>query len=188
MTARCPWCLSDPLYITYHDTEWGKPSFDDHYLFAALCLEGMQAGLSWLTILKRRQHYYDAFAQFDPAVIAQFDQKTIDDLMTNPKLIRHQKKLLAIVTNAKAYLSVTTHQSFSAYLWGIVGTRVVNYPKTISDIPTQTPTAIALAKRLKKDGFSFVGPKSCYALMQAVGMVDDHLSDCPAKIDTTSSY
>lgn len=181
MTTRCPWCLSDPLYITYHDTEWGKPSYDDRYLFAALCLEGMQAGLSWLTILKRRQHYYDAFAQFDPNVIATFDNQKVDVLMGNRHLIRQRKKLVAIIKNANAYLSVTKHRPFSDYLWGIVGERVVNHPKILSDIPTQTPVSTKLAKRLKQDGFSFVGPTICYAFMQAVGMVDDHLIGCHAK-------
>ena len=178
---RCAWCLSDPIYIDYHDHEWGKPIYDDQMLFAQLCLESMQSGLSWITILKKRDHYYDAFDQFDANKIAKYDQTKIEALMQDTGIIRHLGKISAIINNAKAYLAITKHQSFSDYLWGIAtpdGKPVINHPKTLTDIPTQTDASVRLAKALKNQGFKFIGPTTCYAFMQAVGMVNDHVIDC----------
>lgn len=183
-TTRCPWCLSDPLYIKYHDTEWGKPCYDDHLLFAMLCLEGMQAGLSWITILKKRQAYYRAFDDFNPYKIANYDDNKVSKLMTDTGIVRHQKKIAAIINNAKAYLAITHKQSFNHYLWQTaLGTMtpIINHPYCLDDIPKQTKHSVALAKQLKQDGFYFVGPTICYAFMQACGMVDDHLISCQFK-------
>lgn len=182
--TRCPWCLSDSLYIQYHDTEWGKPCYDDRRLFAMLCLESMQAGLSWMTILKKRQAYYCAFDDFNPHKIVNYDNNEVNELMNNAGIIRHQKKILAIINNAKAYLAITSKQSFSHYLWQTaIGstTPLINYPRFLHDIPTQTEHSIKLAKQLKQDGFYFIGPTLCYAFMQACGMVDDHLVACQFK-------
>lgn len=179
MLKRCPWCLSDPDYIAYHDQEWGVPCFDDHHLFAMLCLEGMQAGLNWLTILKRRDNYYAAFDQFDPIKIAAYQPSDIDRLMLNSGIIRQRKKIHAIITNARAFLTITATQSFASYLWAVVdGKPIVNTPHTPADIPNQSLLSQKLATQLKKDGFVFVGAISCYAFMQAIGMVNDHLLDC----------
>lgn len=183
---RCAWCGQDPLYQAYHDDEWGVPCHDDRQLFAMLCLEGMQAGLSWITILKRREGYYRAFDDFDANKIAQYDESKVDELMQNADIIRHRLKIEAIIANAKAYLKVVQNQSFSDYIWGIVAkhqaqTPLINHPKDMSDIPAQTTASIALSKQLKKDGFKFVGPTICYAYMQACGMVDDHVMDCAYK-------
>lgn len=178
---RCAWCLSDPIYIAYHDQEWGKPIYDDQTLFAMLCLEAMQAGLSWLTILKRRANYYAAFDGFDPHKIAQYDEQKIDELMQNDDIIRHRAKIQAIINNAKAYLHITKKQPFTDYLWGLTttdGKPIINRPVQLQDIPAQTDVSAKLAKQLKKDGFAFVGATTCYAFMQAVGMVNDHLQSC----------
>lgn len=178
---RCAWCLSDPIYIAYHDQEWGKPIYDDQTLFAMLCLEAMQTGLSWLTILKRRANYYAAFDGLDPHKIAQYDEQKVDELMQNDGIIRHRAKIQAIINNAKAYLRIAEQQSFADYLWGLTttdGKPIVNRPVQLQDIPTQTDVSAKLAKQLKKDGFAFVGATTCYAFMQAVGMVNDHLQSC----------
>lgn len=180
---RCAWCTSDPLYQIYHDQEWGMPNFDDHYLFAMLCLEGNQAGLSWLTVLKKRAHYYNVFANFDPLIIAQFDDHDIDRLMQDAGLIRHRGKLNAIINNARCYLKVTEQQSFSDYLWAMSPNGLKKRPQcpyfaTAADVPVRTAASDAMAKQLKKDGFKFVGSTICYAFMQAVGMVNDHTADC----------
>lgn len=177
--TRCHWCGTDPLYVGYHDTEWGKPNFDDRYLFAMLCLEGMQAGLSWITVLRKRAHYYQVFDNFDPVKIAQFDTKKVDNLMQDAGIIRHRGKIEAIINNANAYLYVTQHQTFSEYLWAMVDNQIqVHCPKNFTDIPTRTKVSDKMAKQLKKDGFKFVGTTICYAFMQAVGMVNDHVKDC----------
>lgn len=181
MTHRCTWCLSDPMYIAYHDNEWGKPVYDDDTLFAMLCLESMQAGLSWITILKRRENYYRAFDHFDATKIAAYDDAKVDQLMMDTGIIRHRGKILAIIHNAKAYLRIKQQQSFSRYLWGIAtadGKPMDHRPATPSNIPTQTDASVRLAKQLKKDGFKFVGATTCYAFMQAAGMVNDHVVAC----------
>lgn len=180
---RCAWCGTDPLYIAYHDNEWGKPVFDDKELFALLCLESMQAGLSWITILRKRENYYHAFEGFNPTIIATFDDKKVDELMQNAGIIRHRGKIKAIIDNAKLYLQITQTQSFSDYLWamspsGLTKTPQDNKPKSLSDIPTSTEYSTKMAKQLKKDGFKFLGATTCYAFMQACGMVNDHLIEC----------
>ena len=180
---RCEWCGTDPLYQAYHDNEWGKPSYDDRHLFAMLCLEGMQAGLSWITILKKRERYYQVFADFDPAIIAQFDDAMVDSLMTDAGIIRHRGKIKAIINNAKCYLKITQTQAFSDYLWALSPSGLAklpqdNHPKTFADIPSNTQYSEKMSKVLKKDGFKFVGSTICYAFMQAVGMVNDHVAAC----------
>lgn len=185
MTNRCHWCGDDPLYQAYHDQEWGKPSHDDRYLFAMLCLEGMQAGLSWMTVLKKREHYYAVFADFDPQRIAQFDTTKVDSLMQDAGIIRHRGKIEAIVHNAKCYLKITQTQAFHDYLWSMSPTGThepqINHPARPADIPTRTEASDAMSKQLKKDGFKFVGSTTCYAFMQAVGMVNDHVLPCDFK-------
>ncbi|MFW2176385.1 MULTISPECIES: DNA-3-methyladenine glycosylase I [unclassified Moraxella] len=179
---RCTWCGDSPLYQDYHDNEWGKPNFDDRYLFAMLCLEGMQAGLSWITVLKKREHYYQVFADFNPVKIADFDQDKVDELMQDAGIIRHRGKIEAIITNAKAYLKIVETQPFHDYIWSMspTGTKqpLLNRPQNLADIPSKTEASDKMSKRLKKDGFKFVGSTICYAFMQAVGMVNDHVVDC----------
>lgn len=183
ITKRCAWCGNDPLYIAYHDSEWGKAVFDDKELFAILCLESMQSGLSFITILKKRNNYYHAFADFDPAIIANFDDKKVDELMQNTGIIRHRGKICAIIDNARAYLTITKAQSFADYLWAMSPNGLAKIPqdnrcKSLSDVPSFTEYSLKMAKQLKKDGFKFVGATTCYAFMQACGMVNDHLLDC----------
>lgn len=180
---RCAWCGTDPLYQAYHDNEWGKPSYDDRYLFAMLCLEGMQAGLSWITVLKKREHYYQVFENFDPTKITQFDEKKVDELMQDAGIIRHRGKIAAIINNAKCYLQITKTQSFSDYLWamspnGLAKQPLINEIRTLAELPINSEASHTMSKQLKKDGFKFVGSTICYAFMQAVGMVNDHVADC----------
>ena len=180
MKTRCAWCLSDPLYIEYHDKEWGTPVHDDRHLFEMLILEGAQAGLSWLTILKRREGYRAAFDHFDAKKIARYDARKRAALMKNPGIIRNRLKIEAAVTNAQAFLVVQKELgSFDRYLWSFVGGKPMCQPRGPGENPpAQTPEAEAMSKDLKKRGFRFVGPTICYAFMQAVGMVDDHAADC----------
>lgn len=179
---RCTWCLSNPMYINYHDNEWGKVIKDDTALFACLCLEIMQSGLSWITILKKRNNFYHAFDDFNPTKIANYNDDKINTLINNAGIVRHQAKIHAIINNAKAYLHITKHQSFYEYLYGIINQYddfpKDNQPSTLSDIPAQTDISLSLSKKLKKDGFQFVGATTCYSFMQAVGMVNDHMIDC----------
>ncbi len=178
--TRCTWCGDDPLYVTYHDEEWGEPSHDDRHLFEMLCLEGAQAGLAWITILRKREGYRRAFDGFDPEVVARFTSKRIDTIVVDPGVVRHRGKLESVVKNARAFLAVQEEfGSFDSYLWRFVdGQPVVNAWRVDKDAPASTPTSIALSKDLKKRGFGFVGPTTCYAYMQSVGMVDDHIVSC----------
>ena len=181
MKTRCAWCPADnPLYIRYHDEEWGVPVHDDRLLFEMLILEGAQAGLSWATILKRREGYREAFDHFDAKKIARYDKKKEAALMKNPGIIRNRLKIAATVANAQAFLDVQKeHGTFDRYIWSfVVGKPKVNRRKKGERLPAQTPEAEAMSKDLKKRGFRFVGPTICYAFMQAVGMVDDHAADC----------
>jgi DNA-3-methyladenine glycosylase I len=180
MKTRCAWCTSDPLYLRYHDEEWGVPVHDDRRLFEMLILEGAQAGLSWLTILKRREGYRAAFAGFDAAKIARFSLKKQAALMKDPGIIRNRLKISAAVGNARAFLAVQKeHGTFDRYLWSFVGGRPRNNRrKSHREIPAQTAEAEAMSRDLKKRGFRFVGPTICQAFMQAVGMVNDHTLDC----------
>ena len=180
MRRRCQWSTSDPLYIRYHDEEWGVPVHDDRLIFEFLVLEGAQAGLSWLTILKRREHYRDAFDHFDPHRVAQYDENKIAQLLSNAGIIRNRLKVESAVTNAKAFLTVQREfGSFDRYIWSFVGGKpVINTWEKMADIPAQTAESAALSKDLVRRGFKFVGPTICYAHMQATGMVNDHVVEC----------
>lgn len=180
-SQRCPWCGNDPLYQNYHDTVWGRPRFDSQDLFAKLCLDGQQAGLSWITILKKEQNYYQAYDDFDVEKICQYDQSKIDQLMNNPGIVRNKLKVQSVIRNAKGYLAIgKEHASFSDFIWSFVqGKPIQNAYQTMSEVPVTTPESEAMSKALKKYGFNFVGPTICYAFMQAVGMVNDHLVTCP---------
>jgi DNA-3-methyladenine glycosylase I len=177
---RCAWAGEEPMYVKYHDEQWGVPLHDDRALFEMLILEGAQAGLSWRTILTKRENFRAAFDQFDPAVVATYDESKIQELLNNPGIIRNQLKIRAAVTNAKAFLEVQDEfGSFDAYIWGFVNHKpIVNRWKTMNEIPAKTAQAEAMSKDLKKRGFKFIGPTICYAFMQAVGMVNDHTVDC----------
>jgi DNA-3-methyladenine glycosylase I len=177
---RCPWSGTDPLYVEYHDREWGVPVHDDPKLFEFLVLEGMQAGLSWLTILRKRENFRRAFAGFDAGKIADFDARKVRQLMADPGIIRNKLKILATIGNAKAYLAVRKELgSFDRYLWQFVGGRPkVNRRRTIGQIPARTADSDAMSEDLKKRGFKFVGSTICYAHMQATGMVNDHVTSC----------
>ena len=178
---RCGWCgTTDPLYMRYHDEEWGVPEFDDQRLFAKLILDGAQAGLSWITILRKRENYWAAFDQFDPAKIARYDEAKIAELLQNPGIVRNRLKVQSAVKNARGYLEIMEKEgSFSRFLWDFVdGAPIQNSWQHLSDVPAETAESQAMSKALKKRGFSFVGPTIVYAFMQAVGMVNDHLIDC----------
>ncbi len=177
---RCGWEVKDPAYIRYHDTEWGVPVYDDRKLFEFLILEGAQAGLSWLTILRRRENYRKAFARFDPEKVARFDARKIHSLLQDPGIIRNRLKIAGAVKNARAFLAVQEEfGSFSAYQWAFVGGRPIhNRIPSLKHRPAQSPISEAFSKDLKKRGFCFVGSTIIYAHMQAVGMVNDHLMDC----------
>ncbi|WP_198781731.1 DNA-3-methyladenine glycosylase I [Shewanella putrefaciens] len=179
---RCGWVSDDPLYRDYHDNVWGRPVYDPKELFAKLCLDGQQAGLSWITILKKQKNYEQAFANFEPAIIATFDEAKVEELMQNPGIVRNRLKVNSIIKNAKGYLAYTSDgKDFSAFLWSFVGGKpMVNQVMSMSQVPAQTPESEAMSKALKKLGFNFVGPTICYAFMQAVGMVNDHLVECIA--------
>jgi len=186
---RCPWAGSDPLMIQYHDDEWGVPVHDDRVLFEFLILEGAQAGLSWSTILKKREAYREALAEFDPVKIARFSEQRLAKLMANPGIVRNRLKIAATVQNAKAFLSVQKEfGSFDAYLWSFVGDKpIVSVRHSMKDVPAKTPESDVLSKDLKKRGFNFVGSTICYAFMQAVGMVDDHVAECFRKIGSNAA-
>lgn len=178
--VRCDWCLGDPDYVKYHDEEWGVPVRDDRKLFEFLILEGAQAGLSWLTILKRREGYRKAFADFDPEVVAKFDETKIQELLQDTGIIRNKLKVRAAVSNAIAFLKVQKEfGTFSDYIWSFTNGKVLDSkPQTMSDIPATSPESDALSKDLKKRGFKFVGSTIMYAHMQATGMVNDHIESC----------
>lgn len=179
--APCPWCLNDPLYRRYHDEEWGVPVHDDKVLFEFLILEGAQAGLSWITVLRKRECYREWFAGFDPARVARFGAAHVERMLQDPGIIRHRLKLESAITNAQAFLAVQKeYGSFDAYLWNFVGGQpIVNRPRQLADVPAVTPLAEQLSKDLKRRGFRFVGPTIMYAYMQAMGVVNDHLVSCP---------
>ncbi len=179
--TRCAWAGNDPIYIDYHDREWGVPLHDDRALFEMLILEGAQAGLSWITILKKRDNYRAAFDGFDPAVIARYGPGKIAALKADAGIVRNALKIQATVDNAKTWLDVMEREEsgFAGFLWSFVGGRpIVNRWRRLDEIPAETPESKALSKALKTRGFRFVGPTICYAFMQAVGMVNDHVVDC----------
>lgn len=177
---RCQWAKSE-LEITYHDQQWGRPEHDDRHLFEMLILEGMQAGLSWVSILKKRAHMHQVFDEFNPLIIADYKQAKLAQFLDDPGLIRNRAKLNALVGNAQAFLILVEEQgSFDRYLWSFVNYRPqVNHWKKMEEIPAETEISAALSRDLKKRGFKFAGPVICYAYMQAVGLVNDHLVSCP---------
>jgi DNA-3-methyladenine glycosylase I len=178
---RCGWVAEgDPLSLAYHDEEWGVPSHDDRHLFELLVLEGAQAGLSWDTILRKREGYRRAFAGFDPRAVAGFDRRRMETLLRDPSIVRNRAKVESAVANARASLEVREEEgSLDAYLWGFVDGRPRrNRPRDLDDIPAQAPESVAMSRDLKRRGFRFVGPTICYALMQAAGLVNDHVVSC----------
>ena len=180
MTKRCAWCGDDPLYIDYHDTEWGVPSRDDAHLFEMLVLEGAQAGLAWITVLRKREGYRELFDGFDPQRIARYTDRKLDKLLLDPRIIRNRLKVYGTRQNARAFLAVQEEVgSFSDYIWGFVEHRAVqNRWSDTKALPATTAVSDALSKDLKKRGFTFVGSTIMYAHMQATGMVNDHTTDC----------
>lgn len=178
---RCPWCGNDPLYMAYHDNEWGVPEHDDRRLFEFLVLEGAQAGLSWITVLRKRENYRRAMDGFDPERIARYDQHKLDALLSDAGLIRNRLKMTAAIGNAQAYLALREGgATLDQVLWDHVdGAPVVHRRRTIAEVPATTPVAERMSKDLKKRGFRFVGPTIMYAFMQAAGLVNDHLVSCP---------
>lgn len=180
MPTRCGWCTDDPDYIAYHDTEWGVPVHDDRVLFEFLVLEGAQAGLSWLTVLRKRAGYQRAFADFDPAAVAAFDDDRLAALREDPGIVRNRAKIAAARGNARMFLAIQAeYGSFDAYLWSWVdGRPVINHWRRLADVPATTPLSDRLSSDLKRRGGKFVGSTICYAYLQAVGVVMDHTTDC----------
>lgn len=180
MTKRCDWVTDHQVYIDYHDKEWGRPLVDERKLFELLCLEGQQAGLSWLTILKKRENFREAFDSFNPEVIAGYSEEKIEELMQNKGIIRNRLKINSIVKNAQAYMAVKEGgESFSDYIWQFVdGQTIVNKWERHEEVPSETVISRKMSKQMKKDGFTFVGPTICYAYMQSAGLVNDHETTC----------
>ena len=178
---RCWWCGNDPLYVKYHDEEWGRPLHDDRKIFEMLILEGFQAGLSWITILRKRENFRKAFKGFDPKIVARFTARDFARLMKDAGIIRNRLKIKAAITNAQAFLAVQKEfGTFDRYIWQFTGYKTIKSPKAVSrnTIRATSPESDALSKDLKKRGFKFVGSTVCYAHMQATGMVDDHVKEC----------
>lgn len=177
---RCAWCGDDPLYQAYHDEEWGVPLRDDARLFELLNLEGAQAGLSWITILRKRENYRRAFDGFDAEIVARYDDARVAELLQDPGIVRNRLKVQSTISNAQAYLDLREGgESFSDFLWSFVdGETVVNSPRSLKEVPAETAESKAMSRALKKRGFRFVGPTICYAFMQSAGLVNDHVVDC----------
>ncbi len=176
---RCGWVSDDPLYLPYHDDEWGRPHRDPQALFELLILEGCQAGLSWITVLRKRAHYRKVYDGFDPARIARYTPKKLERLLADPGIVRNRSKVDASVGNARAWLALAEREDPVAFLWSFVdGSPRINRPRSLKQVPAQTPQSEAMSKALLKLGFRFVGPTICYAFMQATGMVDDHVVGC----------
>ncbi|MEX0750588.1 MAG: DNA-3-methyladenine glycosylase I [Dehalococcoidia bacterium] len=178
--TRCSWATSDPLYIAYHDDEWGVPLHDDRALFELLTLEGAQAGLSWLTILRKREGYRRAFDQFVPATVGRYGERKVEALIADAGIVRNRAKILATINNAARVLDAQREfGSFDAYVWRFVdGAPRINSPSSLAEVPAKTPQSDAMSKDMKKRGFKFVGSTICYAFMQAAGLVDDHVTSC----------
>ncbi|WP_045387619.1 DNA-3-methyladenine glycosylase I [Falsirhodobacter sp. alg1] len=176
---RCQWCGTDPVYVAYHDTEWGMPEYDSRALYEKLMLDGFQAGLSWITILRRRDGFREAFEGFEPATIARWEEPEVARLLSDTRIIRHRGKIEATITNARAYLEIP---DFSAFLWDYVGnTPLVNSPETQADVPAATDLSRRISNDLRKRGFKFCGPTITYAFLQATGLINDHLLTCAAR-------
>lgn len=183
---RCPWCGTDPLYVSYHDDEWGRPERDPHRLFEQLILESFQAGLAWITILRKREGFRAAFRSFDPVVLATWGEPDVLRLLADPGIVRHRGKIEGAIRGAQAFLRIEAAQGFSPFLWSFVkGQPLRPRPKAMSDVPGNSPESLAMSKALKREGFNFVGPTITYAFMQAAGLVDDHLISCPAQARLT---
>lgn len=175
---RCSWAVGDAM-ILYHDTEWGRPQHDDNKLYEFLVLEGAQAGLSWSTILNRREGYRAAFDGFDPHIVSTYDEKKIQEILQNPRIIRNRLKVKSAINNAVKFCNIQKiHGTFDRYIWGMIDSPIKNSFKSTDELPQYTHTSQLMSKKLKQDGFTFVGPTMCYAFMQAVGMVNDHTADC----------
>ncbi|MEM9434267.1 MAG: DNA-3-methyladenine glycosylase I [Pseudomonadota bacterium] len=181
-TGRCGWCGTEEIYIAYHDTEWGRPDYDSRALWEKLILDGFQAGLSWITILKKRDNFRAAFADFDPRLIENWGESEVLELLQNPGIIRHRGKIEATISNAKAWIKIEDEIGFDKFLWNYVdGTPIVNSFNSMAEVPAHTPLSTQISKDLKKAGFKFCGPTIVYAFMQAVGLVNDHVIGCPAR-------
>jgi len=181
--TRCPWCGTDPLYVRYHDEEWGKPVHDDVKHFECLTLESAQAGLSWITILRKRENYRDAYADFDVVTVATFDETDVERLLNNPGLVRNRRKIEASINNAKRFIEIQQEfGSFDTYIWSFVDNTVIhNEWESTDDIPATTELSHQVSKDLKRRGFKFLGPTTVYAHLQATGLINDHLTSCFAK-------
>jgi DNA-3-methyladenine glycosylase I len=180
MSERCGWCGLEEIYVDYHDTEWGVPEYDSRALWEKLILDGFQAGLSWITILKKRDNFRAAFADFDPNIVAGWGEAEVERLLQDAGIIRHRGKIEATIGNARAWQKIEQREGFDRYLWNYMGgAPLQNQFKTLADVPAQTPLSTQISKDLKKEGFKFCGPTIVYAFMQAVGMVNDHLVSCP---------
>ncbi|MEM6932458.1 MAG: DNA-3-methyladenine glycosylase I [Pseudomonadota bacterium] len=187
MGDRCGWVGLEPIYIDYHDTEWGVPEYDSRALWEKLILDGFQAGLSWITILKKRENFRAAFAGFDPFIVAEWGEAEVERCLNDPGIIRHRGKIEATIGNARAWQKIEAEQGFDRYLWEYVGwAPIQNQWKTLEEVPAQTELSQAISKDLKKRGFKFCGPTIVYAFMQAVGMVNDHLVSCPRYADVSA--
>ena len=179
MTERCGWCGTEPIYVDYHDTEWGVPEYDPRALWEKLVLDGFQAGLSWITILRKRDAFREEFEGFDPERIARWDAKNLENALQNPGIIRHRGKIEGTIRSAKLFLEIESAEAFTPYLWGFVGGKPVqNGWTSMGQVPAATDESTAMSKALKKRGFTFCGPVICYAFMQATGMVNDHITSC----------
>lgn len=179
-SKACPWPGEDPLYRRYHNEEWGRPELDDRALYEKLVLDGFQAGLSWITILRKRENFRDAFEGFDPERVVRFTPKKVEKLLANPGIIRHRGKIEGAISNARAWLEIMEEDGFSHFIWGFVDHKPLqNRWQSMKDVPAETEMSRALSKALKKRGFKFCGPTIVYAFAQAVGMVNDHIISCP---------
>ena len=180
MSDRCPWCGTDPLYVAYHDDEWGVPERDPRALWEMLMLEAFQAGLSWITVLRKRESFRSAFAGFHPEIIATWGEAEVTRLLADPGIVRHRGKIEATIQGARAWLRIEAREGFSPFVWQFVGGQPMqNRLASLAEAPAETPEARALSKALKAEGFKFCGPTITYAFMQATGMVNDHLITCP---------
>jgi DNA-3-methyladenine glycosylase I len=187
MSERCPWAGTDPLYIAYHDTEWGVPTTDDRALFEKLVLEGFQSGLSWITILRKRDNFRKAFHGFDPERIARYGDKDVARLMQDEGIVRNRLKIAATIDNARAYQMLAGGRGLGSLIWEMAGGRPQqNAFRSIKEVPAETPISKAISKELKRLGFRFVGPTTVYAFMQSMGMVNDHLVSCPGHAACTT--
>lgn len=180
MEGRCSWCGTDPLYVAYHDTEWGVPEYDARALFEKLILDGFQAGLAWITILRKREAFRAAFAGFRPEIIATWGEAEVTRLLADPGIVRHRGKIEGTIAGARAFLRIEEREGFAPFLWNFVGgSPIQNSLRSMAEVPTETPESRAMSKALKAEGFKFCGPTIVYAFMQATGMVNDHMTDCP---------